>query len=128
MTDANFVPHTASATQGPPDIDGPGDLGASGTWTITQNNHAPIHTFTAPEDGWRVTSHIIELPSQLLIIDAQYRLPYAREVVRRASELKKADGTALCHALPPRSSARSRGIRHAAIRARERGGKDRRCR
>ncbi|MEI9929498.1 MAG: MBL fold metallo-hydrolase [Rhizomicrobium sp.] len=50
---------------------------------------APIHTFTAPEEGWLVTSHIIELPSQLFVVDAQYTLPFAREVARRAAELKK---------------------------------------
>ena len=39
-----------------------------------------IHTFTGPEDGWLVNSHIIEFPSQLFVIDAQYTLPFAREV------------------------------------------------
>lgn len=60
-----------------------------GTWTVTGNAFSPIHTFTAPEEGWLVTSHIIELPSQLLVVDAQYTLPYAREVLRYAVELKK---------------------------------------
>ena len=60
-----------------------------GIWTTTDNAVAPIHTFTAPEEGWLVTSHIIELPSQLFIVDAQYTLPLAREVARHASELKK---------------------------------------
>jgi glyoxylase-like metal-dependent hydrolase (beta-lactamase superfamily II) len=59
-----------------------------GTWTLT-SGAVPIHTFTAPEDGWLVTSHIIELPSQLLVVDAQYTLPYAREIVRHAAELSK---------------------------------------
>jgi glyoxylase-like metal-dependent hydrolase (beta-lactamase superfamily II) len=61
----------------------------SGTWTVTRNEVAPIHTFTAPEDGWLVTSHVIELPSQLLVVDAQYRLSYAREVMRYAAALEK---------------------------------------
>jgi glyoxylase-like metal-dependent hydrolase (beta-lactamase superfamily II) len=61
----------------------------AGIWTVTRNEVAPIHTCTAPEDGWLVTSHVIELPSQLLVVDAQYRLPYAREVVRYAATLKK---------------------------------------
>ena len=60
-----------------------------GTWTVTRNALSPIHTFTAPEEGWLVTSHIIELQSQLLVVDAQYTLSYAREVARYASELKK---------------------------------------
>jgi glyoxylase-like metal-dependent hydrolase (beta-lactamase superfamily II) len=58
-------------------------------WTVTRNPIAPIHTFTAPEDGWLVTSHIIELPTSLLVVDAQYTLTYAREVVRYAEALKK---------------------------------------
>src|SRR5215467_8936848 len=60
-----------------------------GTWTVTRDPPSPIHTFTAPEDGLLVTSHIIELPSQLLVVDAQYTLPYAREVVRYAAERGK---------------------------------------
>jgi glyoxylase-like metal-dependent hydrolase (beta-lactamase superfamily II) len=58
-------------------------------WTITRNPMAPIHTFTAPEDGWLVTSHIIELPTALLVVDAQYTLTYAREVARYAEALNK---------------------------------------
>src|SRR5215475_11418318 len=60
-----------------------------GTWTVTRDGFSPIHTFPAPEEGWRVTSHIIELPSQLHVIDAQYTLRYAREVARYAATLKK---------------------------------------
>jgi len=60
-----------------------------GNWTVTRNALVPIHTFTAPEDGWLVNSHILELPSQLFVIDAQYTLPYAREVVRYANDLRK---------------------------------------
>ena len=60
-----------------------------GGWTVTRNDSAPIHTFTASEDGWLVNSHVIELPSQLFVIDAQYTLPNAREVVRYAQGLRK---------------------------------------
>jgi Metallo-beta-lactamase superfamily len=56
-----------------------------GTWTVTRNRVTPVHTFTAPEEGWLVNSHIIELPTQLLIVDAQYRLSCARY----AAELRK---------------------------------------
>jgi glyoxylase-like metal-dependent hydrolase (beta-lactamase superfamily II) len=59
------------------------------TWIVTHTAVAPIHTFIAPEEGWLVTSHIIELPSQLFVVDAQYALPYARAVARYAEELKK---------------------------------------
>jgi len=60
-----------------------------GTWTVTLDGFLPIHTCTAPEDGWCVTSHIIELPSQLLVVDAQYTLRHAREVARYATTLHK---------------------------------------
>jgi len=59
-----------------------------GTWTVT-SGAVSIYTFTAPEDGWLVTSHVVELPSQLLGVDAQYTLPYAREIVRYTYELRK---------------------------------------
>jgi glyoxylase-like metal-dependent hydrolase (beta-lactamase superfamily II) len=60
-----------------------------GGWTITRSDVAPIHTFTAAEEGWLVNSHVIEFPSQLFVIDAQYTLPNAREVVRYARDLRK---------------------------------------
>ena len=60
-----------------------------GTWTATRTGLPTIHTFTSPQDGWLVTSHIIELPSQLFVVDAQYTLAYAREVGRYAAALNK---------------------------------------
>jgi glyoxylase-like metal-dependent hydrolase (beta-lactamase superfamily II) len=60
-----------------------------GKLTLTQSQNLTVHTYTAPEDGWSVNSHIIELPSQLLLVDAQYMLPYAREVVAYAEQLGK---------------------------------------
>jgi glyoxylase-like metal-dependent hydrolase (beta-lactamase superfamily II) len=61
----------------------------SGAWTVTRNDVVPIHTFTASEDGWMINSHIVELPSQLFAVGAQYTLPNAREVVRYARDLRK---------------------------------------
>jgi glyoxylase-like metal-dependent hydrolase (beta-lactamase superfamily II) len=60
-----------------------------GKITVTQAGSLKVHTFTAPEKGWQVNSHVIELPSQLLVIDAQYLLPYAREVVSYSLQLQK---------------------------------------
>jgi glyoxylase-like metal-dependent hydrolase (beta-lactamase superfamily II) len=60
-----------------------------GRLTLTQSEGLTVHIYTAPEDGWRVNSHIIELPSQLLVVDAQYLLPYAKEVVAHAEQLAK---------------------------------------
>jgi glyoxylase-like metal-dependent hydrolase (beta-lactamase superfamily II) len=60
-----------------------------GKITLTPSDGLKIHTYTAPEEGWCVNSHIIELPSQLITVDAQYMLPYAREVVSYAETLNK---------------------------------------
>ena len=60
-----------------------------GTWTTTRAASTPIYTFTAPEEGWLVNSHIFEFPTQLFVIDAQYTLPFAREVNRYAATLGK---------------------------------------
>jgi glyoxylase-like metal-dependent hydrolase (beta-lactamase superfamily II) len=61
----------------------------AGKITVTQSKNLAIHTFTAPDDGWSVNSHIIELATQLIVIDAQYMLPYAQEVLSYAQSLKK---------------------------------------
>lgn len=60
-----------------------------GTWTVTADAVSPIHTFTALEEGWLVTSHVIELSSQLFVVDAQYTLRFAREVARYVAGLHK---------------------------------------
>ncbi len=60
-----------------------------GKLSLTQSEGVTVHTYTAPDDSWCVNSHIIELPSQLLVVDAQYLLPYAREVVAYAEQLAK---------------------------------------
>ena len=41
-----------------------------GTIAKTFAKPLTIHTYTAPEDGWVVNSHIIEFPTQLFVIDA----------------------------------------------------------
>jgi glyoxylase-like metal-dependent hydrolase (beta-lactamase superfamily II) len=60
-----------------------------GTVTVTPAGEATIHTYTAPETGWRVNSHIIELPSQVVLFDAQLTPGYAREVLKIAVGLGK---------------------------------------
>jgi hypothetical protein len=49
----------------------------SGKITTTANARLKVHTYTAPEDGWKVNSHLIEFATQLLVVDAQYTLTYA---------------------------------------------------
>jgi glyoxylase-like metal-dependent hydrolase (beta-lactamase superfamily II) len=48
-----------------------------------------IHTYAAPEEGWRVNTHLIEPPTQIIAVDAQYTLRYAREIVDTISSLGK---------------------------------------
>jgi glyoxylase-like metal-dependent hydrolase (beta-lactamase superfamily II) len=60
-----------------------------GEIALTGRDHVRIHTYTAPEEGWRVNSHIIETATQLFVVDAQYMLPYAGEVVAHAAALGK---------------------------------------
>ena len=51
-----------------------------GKMTVRESQNLRIHTFAAPDDGWSVNSHIIEFPTQLIIIDAQYMLPDAQDL------------------------------------------------
>jgi glyoxylase-like metal-dependent hydrolase (beta-lactamase superfamily II) len=60
-----------------------------GDMTVTQRDRVRIHTYTAPDDGWRVNMHLIELPTQIIAVDVQYTLRYAREVVDHIGTLGK---------------------------------------
>jgi hypothetical protein len=48
---------------------------------VTSGETATVRTYTAPDDGLLVTSHVIELPAQRVVVDTQYALPCAREIV-----------------------------------------------
>jgi glyoxylase-like metal-dependent hydrolase (beta-lactamase superfamily II) len=60
-----------------------------GKMTVTQCDGVRVHTYTAPDDGWRVNTHLIELSTQVIVVDAQYTLRYAREVVGYIGSLGK---------------------------------------
>jgi glyoxylase-like metal-dependent hydrolase (beta-lactamase superfamily II) len=60
-----------------------------GTVSLTRGKKLTIHTYTAPELGWRANTHIIELPNQLVLFDAQLTPTLAREVVAIATSLNK---------------------------------------
>jgi glyoxylase-like metal-dependent hydrolase (beta-lactamase superfamily II) len=60
-----------------------------GEINLARRGELRIHTYTAPEEGWCVNSHIIETATQLFVIDAQYMLPYAGEVIAYAAALGK---------------------------------------
>ncbi len=60
-----------------------------GNITVTPAGAATIHTYTAPETGWRANSHVIELASQVVLFDAPLTQEYAREVLAVAHSLGK---------------------------------------
>jgi len=60
-----------------------------GTVTVTPAGAATIHTYTAPETGWRANSHLIELASQVVLFDVPLTEEYAREVLAVAEGLGK---------------------------------------
>ncbi|MDX2139446.1 MAG: MBL fold metallo-hydrolase [Chloroflexota bacterium] len=60
-----------------------------------------IHTYTAPPASFLVTSHIIETPNTLVIVDAQFLQTAARDVLAYAESLgKPIDRVILSHAHP----------------------------
>ena len=60
-----------------------------GQIVLTRSGGLCIHTYTAPDDGWCVNSHIVETANCLIVVDAQYTLTYAGEVAAYAAELGK---------------------------------------
>ncbi len=60
-----------------------------GELTHTGAEGVTVHTYTAPYDGWTVNSHIVGLADQLIVIDAQYMMTFAAEVVAFAATLRK---------------------------------------
>ena len=64
-------------------------MNMSGTIRITEQPGLRVHTYTAPDNGWAVNTHLVELPTQLIAIDAQYMIPYAKEVLAYATTLAK---------------------------------------
>jgi len=63
--------------------------GYNGTVTSFTRGQTTFHTYTAPEAGFRVNTHIVETPTELTVIDAQLALPFAQEVVNVIRALNK---------------------------------------
>ena len=40
-----------------------------GEMTVTQCHGVRVHTYTAPDAAWRVNTHLIELPTQVIAVD-----------------------------------------------------------
>ncbi|HEY1915904.1 MAG TPA: MBL fold metallo-hydrolase [Streptosporangiaceae bacterium] len=69
--------------------------------TRTAAGPVTIHTYTAPERGWVVNSHLIELPHEVILFDTQLTPRYAREVLAAAAATgKEITRVYLSHAHP----------------------------
>jgi glyoxylase-like metal-dependent hydrolase (beta-lactamase superfamily II) len=61
----------------------------SGTIKQFSRGDTTFHTFTAPEAGFRVNTHIVETAHEVTVIDAQLALPLAEEVATLLREIGK---------------------------------------
>jgi len=61
----------------------------AGRLTTTRSGPVKFHTYTAPDKGWQVTSQIVELEDQLIVVDGQYLLPYGRAAAAFCRSLNK---------------------------------------
>jgi hypothetical protein len=59
------------------------------SWTVTQNKKVKVHTYMSPSAMFANTSHVIELKSELIIIDGQFFAPYALELKKFTDSLGK---------------------------------------
>jgi hypothetical protein len=60
------------------------ETGLEGTVTVTTAGRVKVHTYLAPERGWRATSQLIELPGQIVLFDLPLTLDLTREVLDHA--------------------------------------------
>jgi glyoxylase-like metal-dependent hydrolase (beta-lactamase superfamily II) len=60
-----------------------------GTITVITAGRVNVHTYVAPERGWRATSHLIELPGQIVLFDMPLTLELGREVLNYATAIGK---------------------------------------
>ncbi|WP_333819905.1 MBL fold metallo-hydrolase [Ohtaekwangia sp.] len=54
-----------------------------------QTKNFKIYTFVSPNEMFAVTSHVIELPSQLIVVDGQFFAPYAQQLKSFTDSLNK---------------------------------------
>ncbi len=61
----------------------------NGKISITEKGSAKLHTYTSPEDGLLVNTHIIETKNKLIVIDTQLLRKFAKEVRGYVESLAK---------------------------------------
>lgn len=60
-----------------------------GTVTVTRAGQVNVHSYVAPERGWCAASHLIELPTQIVLFDMPLALDLASEVLDHAAAIGK---------------------------------------
>jgi glyoxylase-like metal-dependent hydrolase (beta-lactamase superfamily II) len=60
-----------------------------GKVTVIKRDKATIHSYMAPEDSALVTSQIIETKNNLVVVDAQFLRPYAKDLYNYIKSLNK---------------------------------------
>jgi glyoxylase-like metal-dependent hydrolase (beta-lactamase superfamily II) len=60
-----------------------------GTVRVRTHGDVRVHTYISPEDGLLTNTPIVEGPNKLIVFDAQFFLPYAREAASYAKSLNK---------------------------------------
>jgi hypothetical protein len=60
-----------------------------GKVTVIKRDKATIHSYMAPEDSALVTSQIIETRNNLVVVDAQFLRPYAKDLYNYIKSLNK---------------------------------------
>ncbi len=60
-----------------------------GTIVTTPRDRVTVHSYTSPETGLAANTHIVELATQTIVVDAQYGRPYADEAAEYARGLGK---------------------------------------
>lgn len=73
----------------------------NGTITIIDKGAVRLHSYMAPDDSVNVTTQLIETPSRVVVVDAQFVRGYADEVAAYARGLgKPLDRVIITHAHP----------------------------
>lgn len=60
-----------------------------GNVQVLERDAARVHTYTAPEDGFLVNTHVVETDDRLVVVDGQFFLSYAAEVAGYIERLGK---------------------------------------
>lgn len=66
-----------------------GTVRMEGNIQVLEGDAARVHTYTAPEDGFLVNTHVVETDDRLVVVDGQFFLPYATEVADYIERLGK---------------------------------------